>query len=1096
MFVRAAFALFAAVSLMAQSRGTISGDVVDATGAAIPAAKVKVRAVGIGIERETATDGGGLFSVPGLPAAEYEVAVEAAGFKSLLRSGIRLETDAVVALRLPLEVGQLSERVEVTAAPPPVETAHGEVSRLLSSTQLQNYALPGRNPFYMLGILPGVVSRYGNFATDFRGGSYSMGGLQINGQRKDTNFMTVDGINNSRVRDGVQVNNIVGVDFVEEVKILTSHYAPEYGRTTGAQISLTTRRGTNDFHGSAYEFFFSDQFAARRFILGDKPRTRYHNYGFTVGGPIYIPGTWNTDRSKLFFFVGLEGRYSAGTNTKNSVVPTPLERSGDFNGSPQVPIDPDTRLPFPGNVIPSSRISNLGRALQKLYPDPNFPGPGGNFTSTAKQPTENQDPLVRIDYNVRPNWQLSGRLLRGQQDFTSPFDNGSGNNIPLFDVYRDRRGNNYAVTLNTTVSPRMVNELTIGYSDYREDFRIIGDGGRRATWGISIPEIYAGNREDRIPNVNISGFQGISGSGQPSYARTPTFVLRDNLMRIVGSHSLKFGFYWEAMSMNELNQATDNGAFNFGSSSANPRNTGSPWANALLGNFDSYSETGAPAQTVYQAYTREFYAQDSWRLRRNFTLEFGLRYALVSPWRAKWNNMVAFMQQFWDPSKAPQVAANGSIVPGTGDLYNGLVLPGDGWPDGAEGRVPAASDADVSRLFRGVPRGYNPLRKTNFQPRLSFAWDVTGNGTMAVRGGFGVFHGVTGIAYSGWYLGGSRAPLVQSTTLTNGTADNPAGGIPNTTRFPIDAGSLPEDYKMPTVYIYSFGVQRQMPFRTVLDVSYVGNSGRQLSFARPLNFLTPDQVAAHQGVDLRPFYPYRGLGSINLVEPSATSSYNSLQVAVNRRQGQLSFGLAYTLGKIIGYGQEGVASGIQNPLDRRSERSELEESRRHNLVATHTWELPWYRTQRGLVGRILGGWSLSGIWTWNTGRLYAPSLTSAPRQVASRPDVVGEWYLPSSERTMFRWFRTEAFARPADYRYGNAGKWVILGPGAFDLSASAFKDVRVVERVKIQLRVEAFNAPNHMYFDGVNTQLGNRAFGQITGTGAQRYIQLGAKLLW
>lgn len=219
-------------------------------------------------------------------------------------------------------------------------------------------------------------------------------------------------------------------------------------------------------------------------------------------------------------------------------------------------------------------------------------------------------------------------------------------------------------------------------------------------------------------------------------------------------------------------------------------------------------------------------------------------------------------------------------------------------------------------------------------------------------------------------------------------------------------------------------------------------------------------------------------------------------MAVNRRQGQFSYGVAYTLGKIVGYGQEGVASGIQNPLDRRSERSELEESRRHNLVATHTWELPWYRTQRGVVGRILGGWSLSGIWTWNTGRLYAPSLTSAPRQVASRPDVVGEWYLPSSERTMFRWFRTEAFARPADYTYGNAGKWVILGPGAFDLSASAFKDVRVVERIKVQLRVEAFNAPNHMYFDGLQTQLGNRAFGQVTGTGAQRYIQLGAKLLW
>jgi hypothetical protein len=202
------------------------------------------------------------------------------------------------------------------------------------------------------------------------------------------------------------------------------------------------------------------------------------------------------------------------------------------------------------------------------------------------------------------------------------------------------------------------------------------------------------------------------------------------------------------------------------------------------------------------------------------------------------------------------------------------------------------------------------------------------------------------------------------------------------------------------------------------------------------------------------------------------------------------------LGKIIGYGQEGVASGIQNPLDRRSERSELEESRRHNIVANHSWELPWFRTQRGFVGRVLGGWTVSGIWTWNTGRLYAPSLTSAPRQVASRPDVVGDWRLPDSERTMFRYFRTEAFARPKDFTYGNAGKWVVRGPGAFDLSAFALKDVRLRESVKLQLRVEAFNAPNHMYFSDINTQLGNRTFGQASSVSAQRYIQLGAKLLW
>lgn len=1090
---RAVLCMTLAAAAFAQNRGSISGEVTDASGASVPGAKVKVAAPSIGVERETTTNESGLFTVQSLPVGDFEIHIQANGFKALTRSGVRVDGSNAVSLRLPLEVGALAESVEVVSDAPLVETANGEVSRLVTMQQLQNYALAGRNPFYMLGIMPGIVSRYGNFQSDFRGGSFSMGGLQINGQRKDTNFIAVDGVNNGRNRDGVQQNNILGVDFIEEVKIETSHYAPEYGRSTGAHINFTTRRGAQDFHFSAYEFYFSEAFAAQQYIVGGRPRIRYHNYGFTVGGPVYIPGKFNTSKNKLFFFVGMENRRNSGFNQKLSVVPTPLERAGNFSASAVKPLDPATKAPFPNNTIPDSQISAFGRSLQKLYPDPNYTGPGGNYYASNSQPQTSRDLVYRVDYNVKPNWALSFRGLPGTQDFTSFFDN-TGNNIPLFQVFRKRYGDNYAATLTTVVDPKTVNELSLGYSAYREGFEILGDGAKRAKYGFNFRPVFPINNPDRIPVISITGFTGI-GAGQANYARTPTFILRDSFSRNMGAHTLKAGFYWESMNMNELNAANENGTFAFGSSSSNPLNSGNPWANALLGNFDSYRETGPPAQTVYKAYDREFYIQDNWRVSRRLSLEFGLRYALISPWGAKLNNVVAFMAKYWDPAKAPQVAANGTIVPGTGDPYNGLVLPGSGFPDAAKGRLPQYGDKDIERLFRGVPEKWHPLRKTNFQPRLSMAWDVLGNGKLAVRAGGGVFHGVTGIAYSGWYLG-ARAPLVLNSTISNGSADNPASGIPVTAQTPIDAGALPSDYKMPTMYNYSFGVQMLAPYKTQVDVSYVGNTGRFLSLSVPLNFLTPQEQAAHQGVDQRPFLPYRGLGGLSMVQPTATSSYNSLQVAARRRSGNLTYAVSYTLGKIIGYGNEGIAVGIQDPLNIRADRSELEESRRHNLVITHSYEVPWFRKQQGILGRVLGGWIINGIWTMNTGRLYAPTLTAVARQVASRPDVVGEWRLPENERTIFRYFSTAAFARPADWTYGNSGKFVVRGPGTIDLGAFATKDIRVVERLKLQLRIESFNVMNHMNLQDINTQLGNRAFGQISGVGAPRFFQFGVKMAW
>ena len=1090
------FVLLACLSLAvpllnAQSRGAISGEVVDPAGALVPAAKVTIQSLSIGLQREVTSNDSGVFNVLSLPVGDYEIRIQAPGFKTLTRTSLRLDGDQVLNLKFQLEIGQLSDKMEVTTDAPVIETANGEVSRTVTTQQLQDFALAGRNSYYMLGIMPGVVSRYGNFSTDFRGLSFSMGGLQINGQRKDTNFITVDGISNTNSKDGVTQNNIVGVDFIEELKVATSHYAAEYGRTTGAQIAYTTRRGTQTYHMSAFEFFLSEAFSGQQYVIGGRPHLRYHDFGATLGGPVYIPGKWNQDKNKLFFFVGFEGRKTPGFTQKFINVPTVAEKGGDFSASTIKPIDPTTGAPFPNNQIPNSRISAFGQYIGKVYPNPNYVGPGGNFYNAGSQPTDAMDQIYRADYNIKPTWQLSFRFMPGSQESTSNF---SFNPFPLFGAVQTRRGDSSMVSLTTSINPTTVNEFSAGYSAYRETLGTNGDGAFRSAYGLTFPSLYTINHPTRIPVSLISGYQTITGGGYTKQA-TPTFTVRENFSKVLGAHILKAGVYFEQMSYNQLNAASDNGAFQFSSSAINPKNSKNPFANALLGNADAYQEGGPPVQTVYKGYDRELYVQDSWRVSSRLSAEFGLRYSFISPWSTKWNNTVAFMPQYWDPAKAPLVAANGILVPGSGDPYNGLVMPGSGFPDSANGRIPQYSDPAIKALFRGIPEGYNPLRKTNFQPRASLAWDVFGNGKLAIRTGAGIFQGVTPINNSGWALG-ARAPLTLNSTVLNASTDNPGAGIPYNPQTPIDAGSLPTDYKIPTVYNYSFGIQTLLPYKTALDVSYVGNAGRHLSWSRPLNFLTPAQQAAHPGVDPRPFLPYRGLNGIGLVEPAATSSYNSLQVTASRRTGNLTYNVAYTLGKILGYGNEGIAGGFQDPLNIRADRSELEESRRHNLVISHSYELPWFKSQKGILGHLAGGWNLTGLWMINSGRMYSVSMTGAPGQIASRPNLVGDWQLPVEERSLYRWFNTAAFARPAAYTYGNLGKWVLRGPGTFNTSAVALKNLRIAEKAIVQFRIECFNAMNHMDLTDINTNMGTGQFGQIGGLSTPRTFQFGAKFLW
>ncbi|MEK7404037.1 MAG: carboxypeptidase-like regulatory domain-containing protein [Acidobacteriota bacterium] len=1078
-------------------RSQVSGFVRDASEAVVPGAAVTLEAPAVAMKRSTKTDNSGFYIFPDLPMGQYQISVEAAGFKKYTKTGIGLDSATRIVVDVTLEVGAVTESVQVSAALEQVELGTGEVSRVLTDKQLTEIAIPGRNVMSLTLLLPGMISRNG--IIEDRGTSYSAGGWFLMGLRKHFNYMTVDGLSNMMNHTLILYSNNIGPDFLEEFKVSTSAYAPEYGRSVGVQMNAVTKRGTRDFHGTVFEFVRNDKLRARSAFEGArKSPYRFNNYGWTVGGPVYIPGKFNSNKDKLFFFVGQEFRRVRSPALRVGIVPTAEERAGNFSGSVmRTPIDPDTKAPFPGNIISAARISSNGRAIAGIYPLPNFGGPGGNHITGITSRTNRSSNIARLDFVPTPKWNASLRVIYDLQDEADPFGVFAGT-IPIQGWRRRNPAYNGQFTLQTIVNPSTINEFSVGYSGIRMPSTAYPEFATRERYGITFREAIPGNVGNMIPSrVDVSGLSFLGVALAPFGSGSPSYHWRNNFSKIVGRHSLKFGVYFEHGGHNRYSRANDSGSFSFNASPSNPRTSGNGLADLLLGNFDSYSEAGTAPYNAYRYQNYELYAQDSWKMLPNLTVEYGTRYSIWPPYYHAYNSIAAWHPKYYDPAKAPQMNPNGTIVPGTGDLYNGVVLPGDGFTDAARGRVPQVGDREVERLFRGLPRGYSETLKGGFGPRLGFSWDPFSTGKLAIRGGIALVQGRSDM--EAIFLGmGDFPPFATPTiTITNGPLDDPARGVPVALLlFPQSFRVLDLKYKNPSVVNWHFSVQRELPGQIIADVGYVGNQSSHNSRGRPLNFLPPERMKELAGRDLRPYLPYRGLDSLYSAEPSSSSSYNSLQVRVSRRfKDGLLFNASYTVAKAIGDAHDRW-DGPQNPLDIRAERGYNEDDRRHVLVIHSIYELPFFKGMRGLPGYVLKGWQISATAVFNSGRHFNPGLTGAPNQIAARPDVVGRAAIPKSEKTLRRFFNTGAFARPAAWTFGNAGRNILVGPGTNNWDIMIAKNTRIRERVNVQFRCESFNFFNHPSYNGINTALGSAAFGQVTGVNAGRVFQLGMKVVF
>ncbi len=1132
----ALMALLAVVIAFGQSDfGSISGFVKDPSGSTVPNAKVTVKNQS-GLERQAATNESGYYIVPSLPPGVYAVSVEAAGFKKFESASNKLDPSSTLAVDAQLAVGAATETVEVTATAQTLQTESASVQRNVTRSQIDSLELNGRNPIFMANLVPGT--RGGNLSgLSF---AFSQGPSNINGARTQDSLITYDGAPAVRTRSNGTSLGSADVDSTSEIQILTANYAAEYGRSAGGQIRIITKSGTQDFHGAAYDYVRNTVFNANTWTRNHTPGQTdaapitYNQFGYNIGGPFYIPNKFNKDKSKIFWYWGQEWVRYRYTDSSNWTVPSMLMRQGDFSellnpsnvyyGKVITIKDPNTGVPYAGNIIPKSQLSPNGIGILNAWPKPNLATPINGaqyFYIAARHPQNQRKDTLSADFNLTDRQRLQFRRMNYAFWEYQPLDGTPGETPKFF----DRPNQTNSLSHVWTISANKVNELLATVS--LDDVYIPVDEAHffdRTSVGINYPYIFPQGKliPTRIPTVNMTGFNGLNGGPYPSHSAGPIYTLSDSFTWIKGSHTLKFGFNYEKSGENdndEINVSAcptctnnQNGQFSFTDTRSGQPTTGNAVANAALGLFDTYSELGQRAYTIFRGSMYEAFAQDGWKVNQKLHIDYGVRYSVIVPYHALWGNMAVFDPKYYDASKAVHIdPKTGLVIAGSGDKYNGMVIPGTGWPDSAKGRFPEASDASLNYLFRGASNHYSDIQWNDIQPRIGLAYQISDKNVF--RAGIGRFFTRLGVSDS-IFLGGNP-PFQPTANVSFGSADNPGGTSANAP--PLTVTTQSKAFKNPEAWAWNATFERQLPADHMLSVGYVARRGLHQQREADINQPTIATVLANPGVNLDALRPYKGYNSIRESDNIGRSLYSSLQISLNKRFSHgLTYGIAYTLSKMMddGSAQRDI---IPNTYDASNLWGQADYDVRHIFIASYMYELPFFRNQTNFAGKALGGWQLSGIWQAQTGTPSSVAVNTDYAGVGQDgsmsgggqfwahsqiPDVVGQAALNGSSDPYY-WFATKdssgnpIFTQPAKGTFTTQKniRNIIHNPGFWNWNVGLFKKFSITERAGLQFRAEAFNVLNHPNWNGANFNPTSSSFGKVTGKSNDvRNMQLSLRL--
>ena len=1129
----ALLSLLAAAPAGAQDTGTLSGTVVDTSGQVVPGATVTLANEATADVRSTTSTARGAFTFRAVPPGTYTVRIELPGFRTLEQKRNVVNASSHVDLgNARLEVGTLSEVVSVVAEGAAIETKNSDYSGLLTATQISQIQSRGRDVVNLLRLLPGV-----HYEADIEAMGDSFGSQipNISGMRKHWNQVTVDGLNGNELSGTNRMNSSINLDAIAEVKVLLNTYKAEFGHSGGANIEIVSKSGTASYTGSAYWYGKRDQWNAtpwenNRAGLA-KPKLHVDTPGFNLGGPVKLPGLWDQgEDKKLFFFYSFEGpQVQRPGPVRLYRMPTALERQGDFsqtfdaNGRLINIKDPQSTAAcnvttggagcFPGNVIPNGRLDANALALLNLMPLPNTTSANNAYNFTRQETSTNPrfNHVVRLDGRPSGHDTIWGSVTSwnssqyGSEITAGPAKWGFFNGSYVSGDKAVKGGWNHVI------GSRGVNEVFAGYRRATEGFGTKKDEDLnrilRTSVGYTLPQFTTLNTLGVIPTATFA--LNTTGVDSPDFTYDSRLgsTAFDTLMSVSekltltrGHHTWKFGGHFEYMTNNEARGGTWMGQFQFNNNANNPLNTNFAYANAVLGVYQQYSETSRYGETHNKQIWSEWYGQDTWQVTPRFTLDYGIRFLLYTPYWRPDRQIANFDPAAYSRANAPRlyqpalvngtrVAVDpvtgqtlnqiyiGAYVPGTGNTANGLVLQTD----------------------PGVPRGFRRMLAPAPEPRVGFSWDLTGEGRMVLHSSAGLFHNAR--------LGGGSAgnlrnpPFILNPVIPNNTMATtfvPGVGLLNR---PGTIEALETEYKTPSSYNWSIGLRRELGWGTSMDATYAGSVGRNLEMYYNLNavpdgakFLDRNPAARDPGsasaTAVLPddfLRPLPGYGAIRVRGNSGSSDYHSLQVQVNRRYIRgVQFGGAYTLQRARGVADEdpgNLSITLSRPEDYFY--SELAQSNRHSLVINYSWDISQDRFTNRLAHYALDGWQLSGENALVTGD-WAPIILTTTDNFdftggdggtggdlggglrIVRPDMVCD-PMANTGSPLTGWFDTSCFKRPSGRDdYGDAPRNSVRRPGIRNWNLALFKNFPFGGRRSFQYRLEAYNVLNNVQFSDVD----------------------------